>query len=177
MKYIKLFESFINCPKCSHIIDLDIISILEKFEIENYTINTDGTIDVDGDVYLNNRNINDLTVFSFGKVTGDFNCSYNKLKSLEGSPYYVGGDFDCSNNKLSNLVGSPKEVGDSFFCNINNLDSLEGMTLEIGGIFDCRYNSKLKELDCISNIEGEIYCDSDLDVSKFRGFCKKIEIS
>ena len=38
-------------------------------------------------------------LFTWGTVTGDFNCSgCNNLTSLEGSPKKVGGkDFDCSN--------------------------------------------------------------------------------
>ncbi len=41
MKYLKLFESF-----------EDIDKICKKYSIKNYTINTDGSIDVDGDMLI-----------------------------------------------------------------------------------------------------------------------------
>lgn len=166
MKYIKLFEKF-NDEK-------NIISSLKEYDIENYTINSDGTIDVDGDVRLNEYGF-DVLPFKFGRVSGEFDCSYNKLTTLEGCPYYVGGDFTVnSNQRLINLIGSPVEVGGDVECfNCNKLVSLEGMPLEIGGYFNCRYTS-IEDLDSVSNIEGEIICDDDVDISKFSGYCEKI---
>lgn len=32
-------------------------------------------------------------------INGNFNCSYNKLTSLEGCPSTINGYFDCSDNK------------------------------------------------------------------------------
>lgn len=146
---------------------------LKRFGITNYTINSDGTIDVDGDVIIGAKNIKKIP-FNFGKVTGTFRCSVNRLKSLEGSPYYVGGHFICFDNMLENLKGAPEEIWGSFNCCSNKLISLEGMPLEIGGDFRC-IDNRLTELDSISNVEGTIYCD-DIDVSKFRGYCKKIQL-
>jgi hypothetical protein len=142
--------------------------------IENYTINSDGTIDVDGDVYIGFKYFSNRIPFKFGRVTGNFRCEFNKLKSLKGSPYYVGGDFNCFGNELKNLEGSPEEVVGNFICSNNKLTSLEGMPLEIGGDFRCRFNRLIK-LNSMSNIEGTIYCD-DIDVSKFRGYCEKIQL-
>ena len=55
------------------------------------------------------------------EVGGDFNCSYNQLTTLEGSPREVGGNFNCSYNQLTTLEGSPMEVGGNFYCNNNKL--------------------------------------------------------
>jgi hypothetical protein len=164
MKFIKLFESF-N--------DSSLKSELDKYGIKNYTINFDGTIDVDGNVYLAHKALK-IIPLKFGKVTGSFNCHTNKLKTLEGSPYYVGGSFNCSMNNLSDLIGSPGEVGGDFDCSHNNLKSINGMSLEIGKDFSCSRNRELKKLDSISNIEGTIYCDDHLDVSEFKGYSKGI---
>ena len=57
----------------------------------------------------------------FGKVSGRFWCSNNKLTSLEGCPVEVGGWFDCSKNKLISLKGAPKEVGGWFDCTNNKV--------------------------------------------------------
>ena len=77
MKYLKSFnESKFNVEEC----------------IEGtYTINPDGSYDVIGNVYLHNKGLTKIPV-KFNMVTGYFNCSENKLTSLEGCPKEVGGD-------------------------------------------------------------------------------------
>lgn len=55
----------------------------------------------------------------FGHVKGYFDCSDNKLTTLEGVPQEVGGYFDCRYNELTSLDGAPNEVKDDFYC-INN---------------------------------------------------------
>jgi hypothetical protein len=52
-------------------------------------------------------------------VGGHFDCSVNKLTSLEGSPKNVLGYFVCSYNKLTSLEGAPSSVGEDFICNNN----------------------------------------------------------
>lgn len=168
MKYIKLYESFKETTQYLRVKDY-----LEYYSIENYTINDDLKVDVDGDVDLSDKRLEEIPVI-FGKVTGAFNVSRNNLKSLEGSPYYVGSSFFCTSNELENLKGSPVEVVGSFFCNNNRLETLEGMPAEIGRNFDCSDNKTLKKLDSVSNIEGTIRCDIYADISAFDGYCKKI---
>ncbi len=145
---------------------------LYEYGIEDYTINSDGTIDVDGDVAIQRSGLKQMP-FKFGRVTGHFSCSNNEFKTLDGCPNYVGGDFFCINNKLNSLKGSPSEVGGHFGCIRNEIKSLEGMPLEIGGDFSCFHN-KIEELNSVSNIEGNILCDKNVDVSKFDGHCLKI---
>ena len=121
----------------------DIDSICKRYGIKNYTINKDGTIDVDGDVRLVVRNLFDNIYklpLKFGKVTGDFYCSNVNLLSLEGSPSEVGGDFICSGNKLTSLEGSPNRVGGNFNCYDNQLTSLEGSPNRVDGNFYCHDN-------------------------------------
>ena len=125
MKYLKYFKESKE----------DIHSLCKKYDIRNYTINEDGSIDVDGNVYLNGKKLIELPL-KFGKVSGHFNCSretnlipaWNQLTSLEGSPREVGGDFHCYRNQLTSLEGSPREVGGDFHCSNNQLESLEGST-------------------------------------------------
>ena len=107
--------------------------ICKKYGIENYTINPDGSIDVNGDVNLWNRGLTELPL-TFNKVTGYFNCIYNDLTSLKGSPRWIGGNFSCSRNELTSLEFSPDYVGDDFYCEGNYLTNNYCDT-EIGGYF------------------------------------------
>ena len=138
----------------------DIDSICKKYGIENYTINEDGTVDVDGDVSIvgkivRDRFINiDLTKLPlrFGKVSGKMQISFTKLTSLSGAPREVGGNFYCNNNKLTSLEGSPISVGGHFYCSNNKLTSLKGSPVSVGGGFFCNYN----ELTTLEGISQEI---------------------
>ena len=107
--------------------------ICEKYGIENYTINPDGSIDVNGDVNLCNFGLTELPLI-FNRVTGYFLCDDNKLTSLKGSPRWVGGYFYCSHNQLTSLEFSPDYVGGYFNCRYNKLTDNYCDT-EIGGSF------------------------------------------
>ena len=78
MKYLKLYENFNK-----------IKGICEKYNVRNYTINQDETVDVDGDVYLSFKKLSKLPL-NFGKVSGSFNCYDNDLGTLKGCPKGVG---------------------------------------------------------------------------------------
>ena len=95
----------------------NIKSWCEEMCIENYTINSQGKIDVDGGVDLANKDFEELP-YKFGKVTGFFTLMNNKnLTSLKNCPDYVGNYFSCSDcTKLDSLEGCPKEVGKDFCC-------------------------------------------------------------
>lgn len=79
--------------------------ICGKYNIQNYSINSDGSIDVDGNLNIVNRNLYTIPI-KFNKVSGYFDCSWNNLISLENSPIEVGGDFICDFNRLKSLVKS-----------------------------------------------------------------------
>jgi hypothetical protein len=123
MKYLKLFESYTES---------DIAKICKKHRIRNWSINSKGLVDVDGDVDLSFKLLTKLPL-NFGYVSGYFGCGSNKLTSLEGSPQIVGGSFDCSYNYLTSLQDSPQEVGSNFWCRRNKLTSLRFAPDEVGG--------------------------------------------
>ena len=85
--------------------------------IENFTINSQGEIDVDGDVRLQGKDFKELP-HKFGKVYGYFSLAGCKdLVSLKNCPNYVDTSFDvdyCS--KLDSLEGCPKKVEGNFYC-------------------------------------------------------------
>ncbi len=63
-----------------------------------------GTVNVTGYVYLGDMDLDRLPV-RFGAVSRHFNCSKNRLTSLEGAPSSVGGNFYCHTNRLTSLRG------------------------------------------------------------------------
>ena len=157
---IKLFEQFKN--------EQEIHDICKKYNIENYTINPDGSIDVNGDVRLTYMGFDKLPL-KFNRVNGNFMCARNRLTSLEGSPKYVDGFFDCANNQLENLECSPKEVCDGFYCQYNKLTSLKGCSEFIGGGFYCQTNN-LSTLEGISlKLGSTLSCHSN-NITTLKGF-------
>ena len=149
MKHLKLFESF-------NLEDID--AICQKYNIGNYTINEDGSIDVNGSVYFYLRDLSNLPPLKFRNVTGDFDCRDNKLTTLKGSPITVGGNFRCVGNLLTSLKDAPESVGGNFYCHYNALTSIEGAPKSIGDNFDCSYN-KLTSLEgCPKSIGLDIDC-------------------
>lgn len=102
----------------------DIHKLCLVYNINRYTINDDGTIDVDYHVDLSNNGLTELPL-RFNKVDGNFWCAANILTTLKGAPSYVSGSFNCNNNRLSSLEGGPTYVGGYFTCVQNNLTSIQ----------------------------------------------------
>ena len=157
MKHIKLFENF-NRSSIKKLISDD---ICKKYNITNYTINEDDSIDVDGDVDIHGNELTEIPL-KFGKVAGGFYCGDNELTSLKGSPSYVGGEFDCEYNNITSLEGCPQYIGDNFDCRNNKIISFDGSPNFIGGYFYCYENNfnSLKGLKC--DITGEFFIEYKL---------------
>jgi hypothetical protein len=136
----------------------EIHRICKGYGIENYTINDDLSIDVDGDVELTNISLNEIPL-NFGRVSGCFYTTCNKLKSLKFVPKYVNGDFGCSDNDLSSLYNSPQFVGGDFYCRSNNLTSLEGLPKYIIGYINCNDNKIWSFKGIPDNFRGKLYCN------------------
>jgi hypothetical protein len=150
MKHLKLFESF----------DDDIESICDELNITNWKLNPDGGVDVDGNVDINQKGLTKLPL-KFGKVTGYFNCHFNKLTTLEGAPSYVGGIFNCTDNKLTTLEGAPKEVGGHFICQKNKLTSLDFAPIRVGGGFYCSDNELITLEGLPREVGGNFDCSDN----------------
>ena len=76
-------------------------------DASNCQINDDLTVDVEGSMFLSNKQIIQLP-FHFGEIDGDFEISNNQLMTLKGIPRVVQGYFYCANNKISNLDDAPE---------------------------------------------------------------------
>jgi len=91
--------------------------IIEKYLKEwtgrypaEWTINSDGTVDVEGSVVPDNFHGSKLP-FKFRIVTKRFDLSLcRSITSLENCPYEVGEFFSCSNNPITSLEFAPKKT-------------------------------------------------------------------
>lgn len=120
-------------------------AICNCYKIENYRINQDESIDVDGNVELSSSNLC-LLPLKFRRVMGNFNVQNNFLRTLENAPLSVGGKFNCFNNLLINFIGGPKWVGGDFYGYNNKLISLIGSPAEIAGSYYISGNENLSNL-------------------------------
>jgi len=139
----------------------EIREVCEKYNITNYIINDDCSIDVDGDVNLENMKLSKLPL-KFRNVSYNFFCCYNQLTSLEGAPQSVGWGFYCSYNQLASLEGAPQSVGGGFYCRDNQLTSLDGAPQSVGGGFYCSYNQLASLEGAPQSVGGGFYCDNYL---------------
>ena len=89
----------------------------KEMGIKDYTINSQGEIDVNGDVWFMYKRFKELP-YKFGKVTGYFDIGNNpNLISLKNCPNHVSRLFACDVcPQLNSLEGCPKEVNDGFYC-------------------------------------------------------------
>jgi len=143
MKYLKLFESFEYLHE-----------ICKLLGIENYTINSDGSIDLCSDISFYDKKLK--------KIPIKFNISCG---------------FDCSNNKLTSFEGSPKEVNGNFLCYQNELTSFKFAPKIIRGMFDCDFND-INSFEYFPSFVKQFICDDNpiFEVWKLFGDTTKIEL-
>ena len=119
----------------------------KEWEYDNNTglVNIEGSFDCSAPRF-NTGYLTDFYDVKFGTVSENFNCSNNKITSLEGSPLDVRGNFNCSDNKITSLDGSPKYIGGNLDCSNNNILSLNGIeeTIIGGFIFNDGYKNEVK---------------------------------
>ena len=128
--------------------------IEENCNIEgSYTINNDMEIDVDGSVYIQDRNLENFPDYiQFGKVKDSFCVSGEPrgskttmapMNTLRGCPYSCK-TFICELLSIKSLEYCPHTVTNAFMCSKNHhLESLEGAPKQVSS-FDCSYNPELK---------------------------------
>lgn len=131
--------------------------IIRRYGIQlgQYTLKED-VINVHGDVMITNTSLRKLPV-KFGKVSGNFICSSNRLETLKGSPSFVGGNFNCYGNTLKSLQYAPAEVGGDFSCHDNLLTSLKGAPRFIKGNFNAFLNQLHNLKDGPESVEKSCY--------------------
>lgn len=146
MRYIKPF----NEAKGGEPNREKIEKFLERFDVYEYSLNPDGTVDVEGDLFLDS----DSKYFSklkklpikFGNIGGFFDatCAY-ALTSLEGFPKFVGDSFifktfDNGGKGIRSMVGGPTHVNGDYVVNNSYLTTMEGIAEYIGGNLELSHN-------------------------------------
>lgn len=150
----------------------EIDRICRENSIRNYTIQDDGTVDVDGLVsIIFDRRITKLPL-KFGTVTGSFHCNNNGLTTLEGAPHTVGAGFECQYNFLTNLEYSPQRVGTWFQCQDNDLTSLVGSPEKVED-FNCSNNNLIDLNGSPIEVSGTYRCSNN-GLTSFKGLSKSV---
>jgi hypothetical protein len=130
--------------------------------------------DCEGDVIIPEDMVTDGKLkIRFGKVGGNFDCSYNELTTLEGAPKNVGGNFYCGHNNMTTLVGAPQEVDGGFNCINNKLTTLEGAPSVVGRGFYCSYNNLTSLEGAPNEVSGGFYCNNN-KLTALKGAPKKV---
>ena len=75
------------------------IKFLDRVCIGKWTLNENGEVDVKGSVDMNSMDLTEIPV-KFGKVSGFFMCSKNKLTTLKNLPRECDGFIYCWGNNL-----------------------------------------------------------------------------
>ncbi len=160
MKHLRKYKIFES--------NTEIDKICRKYKIKNYTINSDNSVDVDGNVELWDRRLESIPL-NFNIVNGYFNCNNNNLISLKGCPVRIGDWFYCYRNNLTSLQYSPRYMENSYFsCNGNQIESLQYCTELIRGYFSCD-NNKLTSLEHHPTVYGEFVCRNN-QINTFENF-------
>jgi hypothetical protein len=138
-----------------------------EFNIENSILNSDGSLDVDQDVNLLNKNLLKIP-FQFNIVNGSFICSNNKLKSLKNCPKIVNSFFYFDCNRIKSLKYSPSRVGSDFMGSNNKLKYIGENSINSSGFIDISYNL-LTSLKNVNPNFTYLYC-SDNKINTLDGF-------
>jgi hypothetical protein len=147
----------------------DQLSWLDKCTTGSWRYNpATGKVDVKGDFNCSNQRLTDFKGVEFGEISGEFRCTGNNLKSLEGSPVKVNGTMSVRDNVIESLVGSPEYVGGDFNCSDNKLETMDGAPRKVGKDFNCSDNY-LKDLTGIPNAIGGRISIYGNEISSLRG--------
>jgi hypothetical protein len=123
-------EKFIEDSDPVHDMGIGLKPLIEKwlktYNIDSYVINYDLTIDVNRDVYLNNRQLNNFPEYiQFNNINGSFWIDNNNFTTLRGCPRSTDSFFSCRNNQLTSLKYAPKDINTILYCNRNPISDKE----------------------------------------------------
>ena len=91
------------------------------------------SVNVVGDVNLDSLKLTVLP-FKFGRISGTFNCSFNKLLNTTNFPEYVGDEFYCYSSNIEDFKTMPKTVVGNINLGGNRIKSLKGWITKCDGV-------------------------------------------
>ena len=106
----------------------------EEFNIKNYYINENYSINVYQNVVLDNF-IGDELPIKFNKVIGYFSCNKSNIKSFKNFPNFIEENIYLQGNIIENFHGFPKTVKGRIVLWNSTIKSMEG------------YNGSIKRLN------------------------------
>ena len=188
-KYIPAIKQFLETQKLDVVHDLRNLGLIKQDGKYYDIFNLPKGFVVKGDLNLRSMELTELPDLSTITIQGIFDCSINRLTSLQGAPQTVrghfwcsfnqltslqgasqsiGGDFLCSNNQLTSLDGAPKSVNGCFYCADNQLTSLQGAPQYIGRFFNCA-NNQLTSLQGAPQSVGDDFICSYNQLTSLQG--------
>ena len=112
-------------------------------------VGSDGLASSKGGIQLKKDSTTGLLPFKWRRVDGSFWVSNRKLKSLWGSPFFVGGDFFCSRNKITTLQYCPQYIGGHFWFRLCPIKTLRWFPREVHGNIGFHHNDSLEYLQLL----------------------------
>lgn len=121
--------------------------------VYGFIVNTYSTVDL-SQKYLENISI------KFGKVEGNFYCSYNELKTFQGFPDEISGSLHVDHNKIAQIDYLPR-VGESINLSFNRIKKLNNIPCIVNGNFYIN-NNKISNLSgCPKTVKGSFSCTNN----------------
>ncbi len=167
IKRFSLFESQQN-----------IKDLCDTYGIRHYTIHSDNSISVNGDVDLSGvfrlrdmsiPNDNSISVNGDVDLSGVFRLRDMSIPNeLPIKFREVSGYFNCCNSQLTSLYNFPNVIGDSLDCSMNRLTSLEYCPKEVGGHFYC-HDNYLESLEGCPEVVGDFRLNNNRLISLKHG--------
>lgn len=157
-----LIREFLNkqCPNSHFYID------------DNYGIFCLESQNGEIDIFLHIESESLPEYINFIRVPGHFSISGGNLKTLRGCPQYVGLGFNCSFNKLESLEYAPKIV--NFKEKEEDLTKWDGQKYDDRVSFDCRNNLLISLDNCPIVKKGSILCQSN-KIQSLKGIQNEID--
>lgn len=106
----------------------------DETDLENVIIHVQGDVKLKWQVHVIPDNLR--IPYTFGEVSGNFDCHACMIKDLTGCPQKVGGNFNAGWNPILTLKGSPKWVGGNY--NVQecvDLYNVSDVATHVGGEF------------------------------------------
>lgn len=142
----------------------DIHEFCMNYNISKYTLNPDGSIDVDGDVeFVSLPNNMKHFPFEFNTVKGDFKIIDSGITSMINFPKVVMGNVEVLHNELTSLEGCPQLINGDFDFSNNKVSSFRvgDYDVIINGEIACGYNNYSNTLLYAISEVTEEYLDED----------------